>query len=378
MRTFLLAIFISGMTPCFGAFSFQRLVAVNHLKVPNTNYAGPVLVSGTYAYLATVANGGKVQHASGFDIIFSSNAACTGLLPFEVETWSAVTGLIVAKVNAGTILTASDSPFYICYGDATVSTDLSNRNAVYDANTVQAWSLASTTVSSSTSSPIALTNTAATAVAGQVDGALAFNGTTAHLASASAITLGSPAVVTVEFWLNWTSFANGVRVLMEMNSNFVSANGCLLMVPNDATGSFFISYGSDVSAGQFTSVLFARPSAAAWHHYVVVVNTASPTAVGTIIVYLDGVAVSLTPGANFSIPTQPFSDQIWNFMSRGGSSLFGDGILDNLQISKVGRSADWAATRYNNSFDPSTFYTIGSEQAPSVGTATLRPKVIAQ
>ena len=44
------------------ALVYQRMIVIDHTKVPNTDQGDfPVLISGTYSYLATAGNGGKVM-----------------------------------------------------------------------------------------------------------------------------------------------------------------------------------------------------------------------------------------------------------------------------------------------------------------------------
>ena len=51
-------------------YIYRRAITIDHRKVANTDQSSfPVLVTGTYSYLATVANGGKVQNTSGYDVI---------------------------------------------------------------------------------------------------------------------------------------------------------------------------------------------------------------------------------------------------------------------------------------------------------------------
>ena len=51
-------------------------------------------VSGTYSYLTTVANGGNVQNANGYDVIFTSDAGCATKLDHKVEGYTATTGAV--------------------------------------------------------------------------------------------------------------------------------------------------------------------------------------------------------------------------------------------------------------------------------------------
>lgn len=66
---------------------------IDHTKVPNTDQNGfPVLISGTYSYLAAVASGGKVTNANGYDIAFYADAAGATPLSWEIEKYSATDG----------------------------------------------------------------------------------------------------------------------------------------------------------------------------------------------------------------------------------------------------------------------------------------------
>jgi YD repeat-containing protein len=66
----------AGTAPPNG-YAYQRSITIDHTIVPNTNQSNfPVLIRGTYSYLATVANGGKgvfvkccVWKISGGDLV---------------------------------------------------------------------------------------------------------------------------------------------------------------------------------------------------------------------------------------------------------------------------------------------------------------------
>ena len=81
-------------------FSYSRAIRIDHTKVSNTDQTNfPVLISGTYSFLATVANGGKVQSASGFDILFASDCFGTIKLDHEIESYNPAPGNSVAWVR---------------------------------------------------------------------------------------------------------------------------------------------------------------------------------------------------------------------------------------------------------------------------------------
>src|SRR6202043_2418231 len=54
----------------------RRTITIDHTKVPNTDQTNfPVLISGTYSYLATTGNGGYVTNSNGYDVVFACNGA---------------------------------------------------------------------------------------------------------------------------------------------------------------------------------------------------------------------------------------------------------------------------------------------------------------
>ena len=74
-------------------YSYQRAITIDHTRVPNTDLANfPLLISGTYVWLATTANGGQVQNPNGYDIIFTADQAGAQRLDHEIETWRAADG----------------------------------------------------------------------------------------------------------------------------------------------------------------------------------------------------------------------------------------------------------------------------------------------
>ena len=52
-------------------------------------------------------------------------------------------------------------------------------------------------------------------------------------------------------------------------------------------------------------------------------------------------------------------------INRTTVQFFFPGSVDEARISNVARSADWVMTEYNNQSSPSTFYTLGAENAGS-------------
>jgi YD repeat-containing protein len=158
--------------------------------------------------------------------------------------------------------------------------------------------------------------------------------------ASAAVDLSGKSAITVEFWLKWNSYANDDRLAMEFTNNFNETPGGFLVDPNSSYGSFAVGIGSGASRN---TTLFARPTAGQWHHYALVLNTTAPAA-EEVVPYVDGEAVPYSkPESGSGAPT--FANSTLNFMSRGGTGLFGAGDLD--EVALYGRALS-AATIANH------------------------------
>lgn len=330
----------------YASFTYSRSITVNAAQVPSTQSSFPMLVSGTYSYLATVANGGKVQNANGFDVGFYSNSTCTSKLNWETELYTATTGVVVYWVNVSSI--SDGTVIYLCYGDASISTDQSNATAVWDSNYKGVYHLKDgTTLSPNDSTSNANNGTPVntpTATAGQIDGAGNF-----VAASSQSIGVGSAVVstfpLTISGWFNTDASVQGTIASI---SGDASGHGRKLLYTtnvaalrlysqNDAAGS------ANPNGGTFTINVW---------HYGVAVFAAS----NDYKIYLD----AGTPGTdttNVVFGTVSDTKIGWE----NTASNFFKGKIDEVRYSNIARSADWIKTEYNNQSSPSTFYTLGSE-----------------
>ncbi len=326
-------------------YTYSRAITIDHTKVPNTDQSNfPVLISGAYPYLATVANGGSVTSTSGFDILFTSDAAGTSPLSYQRETYNPSTGAVNFWVKLPTVSHTSDTVFYMFYGNSAVTTDQSNRAAVWDSGYSAVWHLsdnaANTAVQDSTANGnngTAAANTSARSVSGEIGGALTFGGsdyvtTGLHKTTAS----------TWEAWF-YTAGSGGYQSMVTIDgANY------LLMDLNGLSGSF---WSADGLGGTNLGVTGLSPNS--WNHLVLV--RTGDNASGGYAAYLNGsltgqtASGSLGSGNTITLgyrPDQP--GQPWN------------GNLDEIRVSNIARSADWIAAEYNNQKNPSTFYSIGA------------------
>jgi len=115
----------------------------------------------------------------------------------------------------------------------------------------------------------------------------------------------------------------------EFTPNSSNTNGGFFIDPNspELLGRFGVGIGRSTSKN---SAYFSRPSANTWHHYAIVFDSTA-TASQQVIPYVDGAAVSYLK-LNSGTGAGAFANSTLYFMSRGASSLFGRGNLDEVAL----------------------------------------------
>ncbi len=181
------------------------------------------------------------------------------------------------------------------------------------------------------------------AVAEDPTTAIGFNGSSDS--GSIPLNLSETGKLTIEFWLKWNQYANNDALAMEFTPNFNQNAGGFLVDPNagEFGGTFGIGIGSESNRN---SVFFARPSAGAWHHYAIVIDTSAP-ANEEITPYVDGHAVSFQQEGAASGQGN-FASSTLYLMSRDGSALFGAGTLDQLAIYNQPLSANTVFQHFNS------------------------------
>ena len=302
-------------------------------------------------------------------------------LKWEVEKYDGTTGNLIAWVKIPSLSSSSDTVFYLMYGDSSINTDQSDPPNTWDSNFKGVWhmndSAANTTIRESTVTGANGTNNANTSsktAAGQIGKALSYNGSTDG--SFAAINLSATNIVTLSFWVKWTTNANDDDLAFEYTPNYnTNANHGFIADWNSSSfggGRFETGMGN----GNFTywTDLFARPAVGTWHLIQLVFNRSGPTNK----VYVDGALQTLTTGTHSASGMGNFSNSSLYFMSRAASALNAAGTLDEVRLSTIERNANWITTEYNNQSSPGTFITIGSEScATQTPTPTPTPTVTA-
>jgi hypothetical protein len=335
-------------------YARERAVIINHFQVANADQSNfPVLISGAFPDLATVGNGGNVQSAQGYDIIFASDAAGQNLLAFEQESYSASTGSINYWVKVPTVSHTTDTIIYMFYGNASVTTDQSNKTAVWDTSYKGVWHLANgVTLNANDSTSNANSGTVSgniTAATGKIDGAATSPGTTGNTIATSNSITGDTSPFTYSFWLN--SVAGGT-VIHRGQDGF--GNGWSVFV--DVVGSNIQFSIVNSSATQITITSNATIASGTWYYVTAVWTPGS-----TLQLYVNGALDSAIANTSTTLRSSTKGVQ---FLSGFNSLLYFNGILDQVEISNIARSANWIATEYNNQSSPSSFAAACPSQSP--------------
>jgi hypothetical protein len=319
-------------------------MTIDHTKVPSTQSNFTVLVNVTDPALRTVANGGHVANANGYDIGFYADSGGTTRLKWEVEKYSATTGNLIAWVKIPSVSSTTDTSFYLFYGDPSIVTDQSDPLNTWDSNFKAVYHLGNGTTLNATDSTGGNNGTlinGPTAVAGKITGAAHFVSTSNQF-----ISLANPGdfpvttAWTMEGWFKPSSDGN-VALFWGQTSN----NGPHIILPGNNTWRLGFWGGADVNGSGVDTLAF--------HHIVGTFDGSN------LRLYKDGSLLagptaaspttSSTPGATIGSVTGVFC---WN------------GDIDEVRISSTNRSANWVTAEYNNQNSPGTFITMGIESCP--------------
>lgn len=351
-------------------FLVKRSVTINHLKVPSDQSSFPVLITGTLSYLATKANGGDIYNTTTqtgggasitvpADLKFTSDSAGVNLLSWEFETYNSSTGAVNIWVKSD-ITSASDKVFYMWYSNPGQSLWIGDVNGVWSNSYSGVWHLPDGTTlgdgtniydSSATAATGVLSgSTKPSAVAGKVDGGANFNGTTAYTDHGNVLdfTTGD---MTIEGWFKTTATSGylidkfngtGGGYAMYLNTLGGGGSGITIYVQTD---------GSNWKQIYDNSALHKNDGV--WHHFV-----ATRSSTTTLALYTDGV----TPGTitQSSGTVGSVSNSVSLQMSNASIPSYYNGSLDEIRISTVARTLDYATACFNNQGDPSNFVTISS------------------
>jgi hypothetical protein len=328
-------------------FSFKRSITVQGSQVPESLANFPMLFSGTYTYLCTLANGGQVQSASGFDIVFYLDEALTVKLDHEIDFWSGSTGVIQAWIRIPSLAGGTNTTIWLAYGDNTITTSQENKTAVWDSNYLFVTHFGDGTTLSgadSTSNGNNLTeggSPSPTATTGVISGGV-------NLVRSNSNTMlrsyeVSLSQFTMSCWVRGNATPSSVFAKPVGNGVFCNLNW------DHGQASFRNAWDLRTSGGNYVAIK-AAPSVLAntWYNFHITWNGST--------------------ARSYNAGLQNTSSAISSMFSPVGGQVgccplahFFNGRVDEFRYSNIARSANWILTEYRNQNSPSTFYAVGDE-----------------
>ena len=349
------------------AYSWKATLTIDYTKCGTANSTDfPVLVSFTNADFKTVANGGKVQNASGFDIAFYSDAALTTPVFWLIERYIPTTGECIFKCKIATLSASANTLFYVAFGDASIATFQSTSTSVWDSNFKGVWALSDGTTLSATDSTIVASTaaiTAATAIAGKIDGGASFNGTSAkiNVTPAAGLDFSGAGSISIETWCKAASLPATQILVSKMHT---TNDQIAYLLYFTSTGKVGFQTTSGATAHQWQTT--ATPIAVGNYYHIVLTYTWDATTGGASIkCYIDSTSTAgtWTIGTGNVTFTNNNKNIFFAQLDYAGLPLPLNGELDEIRISNTTRSQSWVTASYNNQNVPSTFMTMGTVTA---------------
>ncbi|HEX9804552.1 MAG TPA: DUF2341 domain-containing protein, partial [Candidatus Dojkabacteria bacterium] len=202
----------SGCTPAAGYSVCKKLTISSDVVSGSSDLTNfPYLLSGTFGFLATVANGGSVANSNGYDIIFTSDNGGSTQMDHEIERYIGTTGEILFWIRIPTLDHDNDTEIYMHYGNAAVSTDPSS-TGTWDSNFKMVQHLeeitsGATDFEDSTANGVDSTSVTIGAdaesnpdVEGQVDGAVRLDGSNDQIEINDNTNLDITGALTISYW----------------------------------------------------------------------------------------------------------------------------------------------------------------------------------
>ena len=164
---------------------------------------------------------------------------------------------------------------------------------------------------------------------GKIGGAVQANASSHQYLSIPAINLSTTKKVTVVLWSKRTYSTVGGHTLFEATANLNTSTSGFGLFPDDASCQG-LQAALNGNVGK-TANCYRQPSSGVWHHIAIVFDK-TQTGGNEIALYIDGVLRTPTRSLYASTNTNYFGNNPICVFSRGGTSQFDSGTLDDFRI----------------------------------------------
>jgi hypothetical protein len=285
---------------------------------------------------------------SGYDFAFTTSTG-TDELFYQVESFNATTGTLLAWVQVPSVTSAATLlKFY--FGSLTPAHDATFARGTWtsDYQLIYHFNEASTAILDATANQKGATATNAVTTTGKITSAYTFNGTSTKIVSALPVDVTG--TFTLSGWAYVTDFATSTDQKIVTNEASLTSGGYKLGYYGTST----TTVKAEVETRTNTGALSLNRNEAggtvvttgSWHYVQGIYNGTN------FLTYFDGaVDRSTTAGAAAGVggPVYIGSDF--------AAANFFKGVMDEIRISNVVKSADWIKAEYYNQNNPTTFTT---------------------
>ncbi len=329
------------------SFYYRKLITINHSQVDEDLTNFPILV---YRF----KDDDLFSHAQvdGDDICFVLYSDNSTKLNHEIESYSIGTGWI--WVNVTSLSSSTDTKLWMYYGNTTCNSQ-ENIQGTWDSNFVLVQHLneaRSTNAghykdSTNYDNDGTLTDIDNDTVQtnGKVGKAIHFEGDADYITVFDSASLQVSTTMAGEIWLNKDSWLTRARPFSYWHTT--QNKGWLTHFDTDRIFDIYIGGGSAQNEQSGIALASSGFSYIAWSY-----NS------GTIDMYVN--KNKYTTSTESSISTH--DNDLFIGRSYTAADYF-NGLIDEIRISNVARNQSWINVTYNTINNPSTFLTVGSEEA---------------
>lgn len=367
------------------AYGYHKLLAVDHTKVSSdlTNFT--VLIDITDDDLKTVANGGKVTNANGYDIVFSANSDGSSKYSHEIEKYDGSTGRVIFWVKLPSVSSTSDTEFYIVFGNSSITTSQEDVNGTWDATWKGVWHLNNNADDSSgNGNNLNAVNSASFSSAGKIaacadletDSDQCFSMTNGMNYTGNMTVI---AVINLESLPSTAGYWYSVVTKFTVGGGYAQAQYRFSIQSDDKLAAYFSKTGSILSVDR-THIYDPNtvPATGDWHFYVWRLIPSTPSAdfwvdenkhTGTV--YAANATTIHNGNANFRIGGRYYSSAIDECL---------DGKIDEVRFADTNLSDAYITATYYSIMSPTTFIMEvlgGTITADAVIAATVQNSISA-
>lgn len=348
-------------------YGYKKALMIDNAQVVggSTLTDFPVLISITDSSLRTLANGGRVRNANGYDIVFTEQNATTKL-DHEIESYNAVTGAITMWVKVPNLYACCATQIDMYYGNPNISTSQENKTGVWSNGYAGVWHLGANLNDSTSNSNNGTNVGATTGSEGKVGNGISTNGSTGRVTVADNATLRPSTNLTISAWIKRSGAQDtwGKPVWYGYASSPPGAYGFQMNnTSDDITG---IQIAQATPSNTFSTAYNAQNlNDATWRFIAGTYNGSSLTP------FFDGTAG--TP-VSTSITINHYPNSYGLGMGGRFEGVSTDaflGNIDEVRISLVARTTGWITTEYNTVQNQGSgagkfISSIGGEETPPV------------